>query len=127
MLTKVLELLLVADISFFVCFGVFNKQIPKVACALGMLVYLTLKIIRDKKSFFRNLFEKTVLDKGIFFFLTASLLSVLMSRNFDHAQEVYIQHYIFYFLFFYLAALLGKNRIYFRIILISFLSGIFLT
>jgi O-antigen ligase len=120
---KFLEILLVMNFSVFLVFGIFDKHITKACFYFGLIIYIAIKVLKEKKQFFRNFFEKTCLNKAMFLFIGVSFLSLVFSRDFMHSQEIFFQRYIPYMLTFFIAVFLSGNKRYFKILLFSLLAG----
>lgn len=122
---KILNYLLVGTMGVFLAFGVFHERITKVCFAIGLGLYLILRILEYGKDFYKNLIVKTPLNKAIYIFLGVCLISVIFSTHIDHSQQVFFQRYIPYFALFFIGAYLAKDRRNFKILIFSLMFGAF--
>ncbi len=126
MLKTILEYILILDLSYFLNLGIYHKTAVKFSLAIGITAYIMLRGIVSRKRFFADFFSDTFLNRPIFIFLGVTLISVLLSPNFNVSQDIFFQRYIYYFLFFFFAAYLAKNKKYFFILLFVFLISAFI-
>lgn len=124
---KLLEILLVLDFSVFLCFGIFDKGVTKICFYIGLFLFILIKALKYKRKIIRNFLDKTHLNSAIFLFLGVSLLSVILSADFAHAQKIFFNRYLPYFLFFFLAVFISKNSRYLAALIIAAMSGAFIT
>jgi len=119
------------SINFFVFLSLafYSKKLVKVCFCLGVLLYLSLTILKYKKYFYKHLIPSTPLNKPILLFLASAFLSTVFSLNPSHSQEIFFQRYLPYFVFFFMGFILSKKsfkNLYICLIAFLFSSIIFL-
>ena len=116
------------DICFFIFASPFNKILSKVSFCAAVLLWVFIKILEKGPKFYKGLIPRTILNKPLFFFLAAALISVLFSANFNLSQRVFFERYIPYALFFWLvyAVITDSERNIDYIVLSLLAMGIFL-
>ncbi|MCD6490187.1 MAG: O-antigen ligase family protein [Thermodesulfobacterium sp.] len=121
----VLKYLLLLNLSFFLAFGIYEERITKVCFVLGFILYLSLKFLEEGKIL-KKIIEFTQINKLIFIFLAICFLSIFFGINPKHSQEVFFQRYLPYFILFFIAVYLSKDKKNTRILIFSLLLGAFI-
>lgn len=125
-LIDILKYLLLLNFSFFLAFGIYEERITKVCFVLGFILYLSLKFLEEGKNALKRLFEFTQINKFIFIFLIVCFLSIFFGVNPIHSQEVFFQRILPYFILFFIAVNLSKDKKNTRILIFSLLVGAFI-
>lgn len=86
----------------FISFAFYSKKLTKYCLCFGFLLYLAIKLVENRKKLFFTLIPYTPLNSNIYLFLTAGLLSTIFSLNIYHSQEIFIQRYVPYVIFFWM-------------------------
>jgi O-antigen ligase len=123
MIAKYLNWVLVAACAAFLMLGTYSSRLTKICVMIAVGAFVLLHLCEDKKLFFKNLFEKTRLNKAIYLFLFIAVLSTVFGVSPYESQQVLFNRYVIYFIMFFIGAYLGQNKMHSKILIFSLLAG----
>lgn len=101
-----LEKFILLSFAVFLVIVPYSKGFFKYMFAFCAFIWLIANIVRQGKRFYRGFLLPNPLNRFIFIFLGASILSIIFSRNPYHSQSIFFERYSMYFLFFWMALML---------------------
>jgi putative inorganic carbon (hco3(-)) transporter len=123
MIAKYLVRVLVAACAAFLMIGTYSSKLTKICVIVAVTAFVLLHLYKDKKLFFKNLFEKTRLNKAIYLFLLVAVLSTVFGVSPYKSQQVLFNRYAIYFAVFFIGAFIGRKKAYVNILLGVLLAG----
>jgi putative inorganic carbon (hco3(-)) transporter len=123
MIVKCLNRVLVAACAAFLIIGTYSSKLTKICVMVAVVAFALLHLCEDRKLFFKNLFEKTRLNKAIYLFLVVAVLSTIFGISPYQSQQVLFNRYIIYFLVFFIGAFLGRKKANINILIAVLLAG----
>jgi len=97
------EKALLCNICAFILFSPFSAVFSKISFFWSVIFWISLTILQYKSRFYLHLIPKTTLNKSLFLFLAAAVISVLFSVDLYHSQKILFQRYFFYAIFFWIS------------------------
>jgi putative inorganic carbon (hco3(-)) transporter len=123
MIAKYLNWVLVASCAAFLMIGTYSSKLTKICVIVAVTAFVLLHLYENKKLFFKNLFEKTRLNKAIYLFLFVAVLSTIFGVSPYKSQQVLFNRYVIYFAVFFIGAFIGRKRFYVNILIGALLAG----
>jgi putative inorganic carbon (hco3(-)) transporter len=123
MIAKYLVRVLVAACAAFLMIGTYSSKLTKICVIVAVTAFVLLHLYKDKKLFFKNLFEKTRLNKAIYLFLLVAVLSTVFGVSPYKSQQVLFNRYAIYFAVFFIGAFIGGKKAYVNILIGALLAG----
>jgi putative inorganic carbon (hco3(-)) transporter len=123
MIAKYLNWILVAACAAFLMLGTYSSKFTKICVIVAITAFILLHLCEDKKLFFKNLFEKTRLNKAIYLFLFVAVLSTIFGVSPYESQQVLFNRYVIYFAVFFIGVFLGRRKVYVNVLIGALLAG----
>lgn len=113
--------LLILFVTFFIIFSPFSKKIVKISFFVAIFCWLLINIIRLMSSFYKQLIVKSPVNKQMLLFCLVIILSTIFSVDPYYSDDILLERFLGYFLFFCLGSYSVKdNNNVFIIIMAAF-------